>query len=166
VAARRGDRSLFDRIVAEAGKAADGTERERLLAALGAFEDPALIRAALALGGAPGADPRETVPILTRQLRVRAARGPAWDFLTAHWGALAPRLPGDEAVRLVAAAAAMACEPGRRAEVAAFLRPRAAAMVGAAGALATAMERADACAATGARSRGSISAFLVRASTP
>ena len=71
VAARRGDRALFDRILAEAGRSTDRTEQARLLGLLGRFEDPVLARAALALVGAPGSDLRDTGPILAT-----AAGGP------------------------------------------------------------------------------------------
>ncbi len=166
VAARRGDRALFDRIVAEAEKATDRNDQRRLLAALGRFEDPALARAALARVTAPGADLRDTGPILRQQLSGRATRGLAWAFLVERWGTLAPKLRADEATWLITTAASVACDPARRAEVAAFLTPRARPFDGAPRALASALEEADACAAARVRHQKAISAFLARAATP
>ncbi len=166
VAARRGDRVLFDRIVAEAARTANRTERGRLLATLGGFEDPALARAALAQVLAPGADLRDTAPILDRSLTGRATRRLAWSFLVERWAELQPRLRSDEGTWLITTAASVACEPGRRAEVARFLGPRAVPFDGAPQALASALEEADACAAARSRQRGAISAFLAASAAP
>jgi aminopeptidase N len=166
VAARRADRALFDRIVAEAGKTTDRTEKGRLLAALGGVEDPELARAALALVLAPGQDRRDTGPILDRMLAGRATRRLAWSFLVENWAALAPRLRADEGTWLISRAATVACEPGKRAEVAGFLKPRAEPFDGAPRALASALEEADACAGARARNQKAISRFLVGATTP
>jgi hypothetical protein len=166
VAVRRGDKGLFERIQAEAARTTDRTEQTRLLAMLGRFEDPALSRAALALVAAPGSDLRDTGPILEQLLVGRATRGLAWTFLVQHWSELAPRLRSDDGTGLVTTAAALACQPGRRAEVAAFLKPRAEPFDGAPRALARALEEADACAAARARHQKAISAFLARAVAP
>jgi aminopeptidase N len=160
VAVRHGDRALFDQVLAEAGKAADRTEKERLLGLLGRFEAPALARAALELVGAPGADLREVKGILSASLGGRATRDLAWAFLTATWDGLAPRLRSDEGLWLVQAAAEAACDGKRRGEVAAFLGPRAARFDGAPQALAVALEGADACIAARARHAASVSRFL------
>ncbi len=166
VATRLADRALFDRVVTEAGRTSDRTERGRLLASLGSIHDPALAREALGLVTAPGADPRDTLPILRRMLVNRASRGLAWSFLKEKWTTLAPRLDADEASWLISIAATVACEPGRRGEVAGFLRPRAEPFDGAPRALASALDEAAACAAARTRHQRSISAFLTRAAMP
>ncbi len=166
VAARRADKGLFDRIVAEVARTTDRTERGRLLAVLGNVQDPLVARAALALVLAPGNDLRDTRAILTTMLSTRATRSLAWSFLMEKWGALVPRLRSDEGSWLISAAARVACEPGKRAEVAAFLKPRAVPFDGAPRALSTALEEADACATARARHQKAISAFLTRAAMP
>jgi aminopeptidase N len=166
VAARRADKGLFERIVAEAGRTTDRTEKGRLFAVLGGVQDPALARAALALLLAPGNDRRDTGPILSLMLSTRASRRLAWSFLTENWTRLAGTLRADEGTWLISTAAEVACEPGRRAEVAGFLRPRAEPFDGAPRALASALEEADACAAARARNEKAISAFLTRATMP
>jgi hypothetical protein len=79
---------------------------------------------------------------------------------------LAPRLRSDEATWLITTAASVACDPGRRAEVASFLKPRAEPFDGAPRALQVALEEADACLAARARHRKAISAFLTAATAP
>jgi aminopeptidase N len=160
VASRHGDRVLFDQVQAEAGRAADRTERERLVALLGRFEAPALARAALEQVAAPGADLRDVKGILEASLAGRATRDLAWAFLVATWDGLAPRLRSDEGGWLVVQAAGVACDPRRKAEVAAFLRPRAGRFDGAPRALAVALEEVDACSAARARHAASVSRFL------
>lgn len=96
----------------------------------------------------------------------RATRRLAWRFLVENWAALAARLRSDEATWLITRGASVACEAGKRAEVAGFLKPRAEPFDGAPRALASALEKADACASARARHQKEISAFLVRATTP
>jgi len=172
VAARSGDRRLFDRIVEEATRSQDRTERGKLLAVLGEFRDPALVREALGLiappatsdgqPGGPAFDLRETLPILRSQLGKSESRGIAWQVLTERWDALAGSVRGDEGQWLTVAAAARACEPGKREEAAAFLTPRAEKFDGAPRALARALEQAAECAATRARNAGKVTAFLAK----
>jgi hypothetical protein len=172
VAAHNGDRDLYDRIVEEAQHTQDRTERGRLLALLGEFRDPALAGEALDLvappdaadgqPGAPAFDLRESLPILRAQLGRVETRGLAWKFLTARWDGIAERIRSDEGQWLAVAAAALACEPGKRDEVAGFLTPRAEKFEGAPRALARALEQADDCAATRRRNSQKVTVFLTK----
>ncbi len=160
VAARRGDRALFDRIAGAADRAADRAEKGQLLALLGAFQDPALARKALARVTAPGADLRDTRFLLQASLGGRRTSAIAWAFLRDGWDGIVPRMRADEAGWLVSAAAREACDPERRAEVAAFLGPRVQPIDGAPGALRTGLDEADACIAARARNEAAIRRFL------
>ncbi|ACL63706.1 Peptidase M1 membrane alanine aminopeptidase [Anaeromyxobacter dehalogenans 2CP-1] len=162
VAARTGDAALFDRILAAARASRDRTVRARLLAFLGRFERPALADRALGLVASGEEDLRDTSGILRAALAGRETRWRAWALLRGRWDALAPRLRSDEASWLVAQAAGLACDPGRAAEVAAFLRPRAEAFDGAPAALARALEEAGACRAARARNGPAVARFLAR----
>jgi aminopeptidase N len=162
VAARHGDRTLFDLIVAEVARSTDRADRERLYGALGQFQDPALSQAALALAVDEASDLRDTQGILGVALSQRATRAGAWAFVRSHWATIAKRLRDDEASWLVQEVAAVACEPRARAEVAAFLGPRAKAFDGASRALATGLEQADACIASRARHGAAVARFLAR----
>jgi hypothetical protein len=100
--------------------------------------------------------------ILNVALSRRATRAQAWATVQERWADLAPRLRADEGTWLVQQAASSACDPRRRAEAAAFLGPRAEAFEGAPRALASALERADACIASRKLHEASISRFLAR----
>jgi aminopeptidase N len=160
VAALRGDRALLDLVSAEADRTADRAAGQRLHAALGMFEDPALARLALERAVAPGSDLRDTRITLQVALPRRATRVLAWRVLRDRWDDVAGRLRADEATWIIEAAAAAACDPARRAEVAAFFGPRAAAFEGAPRALVSALERADTCIAARKRNGAAISRFL------
>ncbi|HET9553831.1 MAG TPA: hypothetical protein VFP50_12750, partial [Anaeromyxobacteraceae bacterium] len=67
---------------------------------------------------------------------------------------------------LVAEAAGLACDPRRRAEVAAFLGPRAEPFDGAPRALAAALQEADACIAARARGGPAVARFLGASAHP
>ncbi|MFT3912881.1 MAG: M1 family metallopeptidase [Anaeromyxobacteraceae bacterium] len=171
VAARFGDRALLERIIEEAARAEDRTERTQLLAALGEFRDPALAREALSLVVPPGTagadagpqfDLRETLPILRAQLTHAETQPIAWKALVSRWDAIAASTRSDDGIGLAVSAAAGACVPARRAEIAGFLTPRAEHFEGAPRALARALEAADLCAATRARNAKGVSAFLAR----
>jgi aminopeptidase N len=159
-AAIRGDRALFDLVAAEAARTADRADKQRYFAALGLFEEPALARAALELAVDGRSDLRDTMVILNVALSRRATRAQAWAIVQERWADLAPRLRADEGTWLVQQAARSACDPRRRAEAAAFLGPRAEAFEGAPRALASALERADACIASRKLHEASISRFL------
>jgi aminopeptidase N len=174
-AARNGDAKLFERILAEAARSGDRTERARLLSALGEFRDPALARRALTLLAPPAAgagaggqgpatyDLRDTLPILHRTLATAETRDVAWKFLTTHWDDVAGRVRDDEGQWLLVEAAHVACAAGKRETVRAFVVPRAERFEGAPRAVARALEGADACAAARKRNGPAVKAFLARA---
>jgi hypothetical protein len=162
VAARVGDRALFDRIATAATSTPELARKEELYPLLGLFEDPALSREALAMIVAPGSDLRDTLSVLERALPGRRTGPGAWSFLQEGWDELTPRMRNDEIAWLVAAAAREACDPNRRAAVEAFLGPRVAAFDGAPQSLRVGLEEADACIAARARNGEAISKFLRR----
>ncbi len=160
VAARRGDAAFFEAIDAAARRSPDPTERRRLVALLGRFEDAALARRALAAAVAPDVDLRDTLPVLEAALGGRRTRGTAFAFLQKRWDDLLPRLRSDEAARLLATAASGACDRPARYAAAAALGPRAATVPGAVPALRVALDAADACIEARARNARAIRAFL------
>jgi hypothetical protein len=162
VAARVGDRALFDGIAAAAASTPDLARKEQLYPLLGLFEDPALSREALAIVLAPGSDLRDTLPILPTALWGRRTGPGAWSFLQERWAELTPRIRNDEISWLAATAAREACDPDRRTAVEAFLGPRVAAFEGAPQSLRVGLEEADACIAARARNGAAVSQFLRR----
>ena len=91
VAARYGDRALFDKMHAAARHATDRHDRREILSAMGEFRDPALARAALQLVAGNEFDARESTSIVFTMARDPATRQLAWDFLKANFDALLKR---------------------------------------------------------------------------
>jgi aminopeptidase N len=161
LAARAGDRALFDGLRRAALAATDRRERGVLAATLGAFADPALCREALSLVLGEGLDLRESIGILEVALNGTATRALAWSFLKEHFDALARRMRVDEAMQLVRSPSVF-CDEAHRADTAAFFGPRAEKVDGAPRVLAAALEEIQVCAAGAEKRRPSLEAFLAR----
>ena len=116
VAARRGDRALFDRMHEAARRSQDRKERTRIIKAMGAFRDPAALRAALDAVLAGEFDLREAHHIYEGALEDPRTREVAWEWLTASVDKLADRLPRNARTRMVSLGNHF-CDPARRAEV-------------------------------------------------
>ncbi|HEY2749578.1 MAG TPA: M1 family aminopeptidase, partial [Polyangia bacterium] len=96
VAARTGNRALFDRMHAEARRSGDRHDRQQILSAIGAFRDPAIAKSALQIVGSSEFDPRESMPILLGLTGDPATRQLAWDYLKTNFAALLKRLPAEQ----------------------------------------------------------------------
>lgn len=129
IAARFGDKALFDALVREAKTTKDRQDRDRAIAALGQFQEPALVSASLALMLDPSLDARETVRLLWSATRLPETVPLAYAFLTEHFDALVARLPRDAAAGFPALGAAF-CDDARKGELEAFFGPRAPRYVG------------------------------------
>jgi cytosol alanyl aminopeptidase len=169
VAARHGDRALFDRLVAAARQSRQPRERRRLLDALAGFEDPALVREALALFLRDDFDARESTGLLfgRRGSRRRHARSVTFQFVKTHYDAILARLPqgtfaGGEFAAALPWAASDACDERERAEVEAFFRDRSARALGGQRVLAQVLEGITLCAHRTAAQRDSVASFLRR----
>jgi len=92
VAAAHGDVKLWDELADAAKHAGSPEERYRYLYALADFDDPALIRRGLDYVLSPEVRTQNTGLLLARFLANPSATSLAWDFLTAHWRELEPRL--------------------------------------------------------------------------
>ncbi|MGH9456742.1 MAG: M1 family metallopeptidase [Thermoanaerobaculia bacterium] len=93
IAAIEGDRALFDLYRRRFEEAATPTERERFLEALGAFEDPALVQAALAYALDGPLRPNEIfeIPFAIAGDDEGSERFFAW--ATANWDEITERMP-------------------------------------------------------------------------
>jgi alanyl aminopeptidase len=163
VAACDGDAALFDRMLSEAKKATETRDRRRILAALGAFTDPALERRALALTLDPAFDGRESIAILYVALADRRTRDTAWEFFRSNFDALFARLP-NEARPTVPRVGAHFCDVARREQVRTFLEPRMKDVEGAERPLAQTLETIGQCESLSAVQRPSVDAFLKKTS--
>jgi cytosol alanyl aminopeptidase len=148
-AARRGDRALFDRMLAALRRTTGQKERTPLIGALGAFPDPRLTQTALDLILHPGGlDPRELRTLTVPQRR--ETQPAVWEFVRRHFDELNAALPGARGIPFGAtlpAAAGAFCEASRAAEVEAFFQPKLATLSGAARNLARTLETIRLCAA-------------------
>jgi aminopeptidase N len=160
-AAVRGDRALFDRVLAEARRAKDRRERSVLLGALGAFHDPALQKDAFALVLGTELDIRDSIEILHTAASIPESRAEATELLVTHFDELAARMRDDEITWLFRIVG-LACDHDEVARLRAALEARAAKYDGGPFALAQALDAATTCAARKERYAPAIKAFLAK----
>jgi alanyl aminopeptidase len=158
VAASRGDRALFDRLVALVRSTKDEAVKRRAVRALASFRDPALVRASLALFLGDDLDPRLGVDLLFQDEHAVAV---VFEFLQKNFDAVVARTPNDLRATLPALAEPF-CDGARRAEVEAFFKDRVAKLTGAPRALSRALERIALCEAQAKAAEPSLAAFLGR----
>jgi cytosol alanyl aminopeptidase len=161
IAASFGDRELFDAFVADAKKTPERADRDRLIAALGQFRDPALVAAALALTLGNDFDPRESIRILYGATRMPETAPLAYLFLTKNFDALVSHLPRDWAAGAPGIGAAL-CDDTRRAELQAFFQDRAPKFVGGPRSLAQSIEGMHLCSTFKAAQSPGVTAFFTR----
>jgi aminopeptidase N len=121
LAASTGDAILHRRFVEAASKGSTPQEQRRFLMALGAFRDPKLIDATLALTLTKTVASQDVVFLLVRLLDNQAAREKTWTFIVQRWSRLRGRLPPMLASSLIEATPALLSARHRR-EVAQFFR--------------------------------------------
>ena len=95
VAARHGDRDLFDRMRAAAKQETNESFRANLIFSLGLFPVPDIIRIALPIALGDEFDTRESMDILFGPARRRETRDYGYDFVKQNWDALVAKLPTD-----------------------------------------------------------------------
>jgi aminopeptidase N len=159
VAARNGDRALFDTLLAQARATQDRNERTRLLGVLGAFKDQALVKEALALLASDEFDLRDTQYILFGALYSMDSRAQAWDFYQQHFDRFAAKLRSDEINEIIDVAGGL-CDEKRLAEAEALLSPRVAKIEGGPRSLARALESIRLCIEAERRNAPSVREFL------
>ncbi len=151
VAAEFGDKDLFDRFHAAAKSEKDHRTRETLIRTLGAFRNPAIAKAGMALLLTNEFDARESFyGLLFGPLAYPETRALPFDFVKANLDALLAKLPrevgGDFAAALPEVGRAF-CDAGRRAEVQSFFEERVKAYTGGPRNLAKTLESVDLCVA-------------------
>jgi alanyl aminopeptidase len=159
-AARRGDRGLFDRLLA-AIPAAPRRERRSLYAALGSFGDPAIARSALALVLDPAHDYRDASQIAWTLSNTPDGSALVYAFMKANFDALVARAPRDAAAFFPYWGGGFCSEAGR-ADAEEFFRERAPRYTGGPRILAQTLERITLCAAFKERQQASFANFLGR----
>jgi alanyl aminopeptidase len=161
VASRNGDQKLFDRLHADARKATDRVERERLLGAMGNFTDPKLAAQALAIILTDEFEAREAVGLLQGVMRDRRTRELAYQFVKDHFDAISNKLPQMYRPFLAFSFVAL-CDDARKPEIEAFFKPRIEKLDGGPRVLAQALEVLSLCAAQRKAETPGVEAFLRR----
>ena len=159
VAARNGDRALFDKLHAAARRATDRHDRQQILDALGAFRDPALAKSALALVAGNEFDPRESMKIVWELRHEAATRQLVWDFLQVNFDALVKRMSAEQMADTPEIGISFCDEPHER-ELEAFFKDRSPKLPGGPRLLAQAIERSQLCRARVAAQEPGVTAFL------
>jgi alanyl aminopeptidase len=161
LAAKGGDRAFWDQLHAAARAEKDRRDRNRLLDALGSFEDPALVDESLKLALTDEFDPRESMALLFGAAGDRRTRQQAYDFVKANYDTLLARLPKQWGAGMVRLASGF-CDAAHRADAEAFFKERTTAQEGGPRTYAQTMESIDMCIARRTRDQPSVKAFLTR----
>ncbi|OGF17284.1 MAG: hypothetical protein A2W00_14100 [Candidatus Eisenbacteria bacterium RBG_16_71_46] len=160
LAARHGDRALFDACRHHFETAAQPADRLRYLEALGRFEDPALTDSALAYVFAGPLRPQEVVAIPRVVAEDRARRDRVFEWMTANYPAFARRLPAMRLIYLPGFAAG--CSTDRLERARAFFADPAHSPPGTEKELAKTADAVNECAALSRREGQAAGAYLER----
>src|SRR5439155_9518573 len=120
VAARNGDATLFDAMLAASERSSSGDEKYRYLYALTQFTDPSLIDRALAYSLTPKLRSQDTATFLARFLEQNHARARAWAFIKEHWSDLQPKLAIFGGDTTVTSALGSFCDAAARDDIQSF----------------------------------------------
>ena len=160
LAATRGDQALFDALHAAARAEKDRRARQQLLAALGSFRDPALVKQAFAIALGDEFPIRETIPLVMGATKSPVTRTLAYDFVRSHFDPLAARLPRREGGASLVGAASVLCDDDKREEIEAFFKDRLQKSLGGPRKYAQAMETLRTCSVFRNAQARSAAAFL------
>jgi alanyl aminopeptidase len=161
IAARHGDRALFDRFRDAAKASKTRRDRTRLYSALGSFLDPALLKEAFALTLDPSLDYRETVTAIFSALGTDAGRATLWDFVKANFDAILARMP-HETTGGISFVASGFCDAAQEKDAKAFLTGRVEKLPGGPRNLAQTLEGIQLCIASRAVQEPGVREFLVK----
>lgn len=163
VAARTGDRALFDRLVAALSNTQDRQQRGFIVIALGAFRDPDIVRAAMQLVLRPELDIKEASPLLFGPLSTPMTSALPFAFVEKNYEAIVARLPTGELFNFGAFLPFVGgdfCDEKSRQEVAAFFEPKVDRFPGSKRNLDQALEGIRLCEAFKTAQEASVAAFL------
>ncbi len=163
IAARFGDRALFDTMVAELKKTTDKQQRSRILGAMGAFGDPAIVRTGLDMLIHSDLDGREAFPLLFGPLGAPQTAKLPFEFVKANYEELVKRLPsggGTDAGALLPYMGGNFCDAESRQEYVVFFESRAKQFTGGAHNYDQMLEAMRLCESQKAARAGALAAFF------
>ena len=159
IAARYGDQKLFDRVYADAKKAKDRQERQRLLRMLGAFSDPKIVQQAMTIAIGDDFELRDAMGLLQGGMGDRATREAAYKFMQDNFDKISAKLPEPYRPYMAYTFVAL-CDDSRKAEAEKFFRPRIEKLDGGEHVMKQALEAMSLCAAGRKAQAPGVIAFL------
>ncbi|CAN5923630.1 M1 family metallopeptidase [soil metagenome] len=159
-ATHHGDADLFDRLLVAARTPRDRNEKQRLLASLGGFTDPAIVARALGLTLSTDFDLRDSLGILYSVVGGRETRTLGLAFIEAHLDELLARLRDDESSWLLEFFSGVGCDQATYDRVVPIVAARAKKIGGAELAVTRALEASRQCIANSQRQLPALKAFL------
>ncbi|MEM7433976.1 MAG: M1 family metallopeptidase [Myxococcota bacterium] len=155
VAVQENDAAFFDLLVETAKKSTDGTERSRLMSAIGHAEESSLAARARELSLAPFVRVNEINQLLRPQLSNPETRDDAWAWFQANYDELAARF-NERQLGNAPWYFSSFCSDEAAAEVESFFAPKLASLAGGARNLAGAVEAISLCTALAKAQRPSV----------
>ena len=162
-AAIGGDQLYFNRLVAELKKTTDRRDRNRIIGAIGSFQNPAIAQQGLNLVLDKTFDIRDMSELLYEYNNERQTDMLAWPFLKAHYDEVLSRLPsrlGNHAGSELPKVGGAFCDTNGYSEVESFFKDRAKTMPGAELTLAQVLEKISLCGPRRAALRPELAKFL------
>jgi alanyl aminopeptidase len=156
VAARYGDKRLFDRLHEAAKKSKDQVQRSHLLRAMTAFQDPAIVKEALSIFLTDEFDIRDSMKLLFQNERMADV---GFTFFKQNFDAIVKRLPGETRGNTPFIIESF-CDEAHRTDADAFFKDRVAKLTGGPRNLAQALEGITLCSALRDAHQASIATFL------
>ena len=159
VSAIDGDALLYDRFHSAARAEKDRVERQRILAAMGAFRDPELVQQGLSIYLSDEFDPRESVALMWGAGDDPHTRQAALEFVEKNFDEIVKRMPRDFGALLPNIALGF-CDDAHAAAVDEFFRPRARNFAGGERRFAQVLEQIKQCSAFRVKAAPAVAAFL------
>jgi len=169
IAAKFGDKKLWDRFYAEAKKATDRQERNRMLEAMSQFEDPEIVKANHAIVLSGEFELRDSAGLIGSGTRFRragrssgeakAVRQMGWEFIKTNFDTIVAKLPKAYGPYLAFSPLSL-CSDEARADMESFLKPRIEKMEGGPRVYAQALEGMTLCIENKKSKTPGIAAFL------
>jgi cytosol alanyl aminopeptidase len=159
LAARGGDRKLFDSFVAEVKQNTERRERRSIYSMLGGFNDAALTQEALSLITADGLDIKESIAILWAVSDNPKNASLAYDFVTKNFEALSAKMPRESIAGLIRVGGVF-CEESKMSEVEAFFKDISTKHTGGPRILSQTLEGISLCSTYRKTQEASVAAFL------
>ncbi len=157
--ARGGDRTLWDSLHDEAKKTKDRSERGQILAAMSAFQDPAIVQENFKVAMSDELDPRETYALIGGAAQNPQNRQTTYDFVKQNYDSIIGRMPREWGASTPYIASGF-CDEAHRADVAAFFQDKAAKFQGGPRTLAQVLEGITLCTAQRTAEGANVTIFL------